>query len=804
MKKTICFLVGFLFLIHALFSQDLSGVRIYINPGHGGYDSDDRNVVIYPFTSGDPNGFWESQSNLDKGLQLKTMLDNANATTFISRTTNTTADDLALTTIVRLANESDADFMLSIHSNAGGAANHVLMLYAGVDPNDTQTYPTPTPWSDRGREISTVIADNLFSNEANTWGNPISVRGDKTFARTAMGWSDGYGVLRGLTVPGCISEGSMHDYIPETYRLMNMEYKWLEAWHFYKSFCQYFDAGGIPTGNIVGTVHDSRNKNLASYVKIAGTKDELLPLHGAKVTIKPGNLEYITDDLYNGIYVFKNLLPGTYEVITEAEGYVSDTSQVSVESNETAYYNVMLNKKRNTPPQVISFSPNVPIDEPVECSSPIIFNFNWDIDTSSAIEAFSIVPEIAGKISFEDSQHRMIFKPDVPYDTTQIYSVTLDKKLKHHGDLYMEQDFSFQFLTKNRNRLEIIASYPKPGDEGVYYQSPTFEFWFDAKIATATVRDAIKIFDATGNELTKNTRSVLNNKVQEPYGSNSFKLSNNLVPGETYTIRLSRDLIDVNDIDIVEPIEYTFKATDVKVTDKTVAEPFETAGILSYQAEESQKVTSASFARNTSTKLFDTSSGLLKYSFSDDEGGRACFRFADPVITVNSSLMLGTHIYGDLTGNELMLELKSESNQLIYIPLVALDFVGWEYAEASLEALEQDRTYTLNGICIDQKVRRLNNTGSVYLDNLLLYTNTNSHLPSISEPSLEIRQDQSCIRVKAGDMEVNALELHSISGMLLSHVSGQEINIGGLPTGMYILKISVDKSIKINKLILIR
>ena len=51
-----------------------------------------------------------------------------------------------------------------------------------------------------------------------------------------MGWSDGYGVLRGLTTPGVISEGCMHDYQPETYRLLNHDYRWMEAWHFYKTF----------------------------------------------------------------------------------------------------------------------------------------------------------------------------------------------------------------------------------------------------------------------------------------------------------------------------------------------------------------------------------------------------------------------------------------------------------------------------------------------------------------------------------------------------------------------------------------
>ncbi|HRU63352.1 MAG TPA: N-acetylmuramoyl-L-alanine amidase, partial [Paludibacteraceae bacterium] len=273
----------------------MSDVKICINPGHGGYDSDDRNVVIPPFTSGNPNGFWESQSNLDKGLQLRTMLENAGATVIMTRTTNTTADDLPLSQIVAIANSANVDYMLSIHSNAGnGVANYVLQLYAGKDPNDTYTYPTPTPYSEESREVSTIVAQNLYSNEITNWSAPYSVRGDKTFARTAMGWSDGYGVLRGLAVPGAISEGSMHDYIPETYRLMNMDYKWLEAWHFFKSFCQYFNGGEIPTGNIGGSVRDSRNVIQETYYKLKGTRDELLPLNGALITLLETNETYTT------------------------------------------------------------------------------------------------------------------------------------------------------------------------------------------------------------------------------------------------------------------------------------------------------------------------------------------------------------------------------------------------------------------------------------------------------------------------------------------------------------------------------
>ena len=40
-----------------------SEVHVYVNPGHGGHDSDDRNVTIAPYAQGDPEGFWESNSN---------------------------------------------------------------------------------------------------------------------------------------------------------------------------------------------------------------------------------------------------------------------------------------------------------------------------------------------------------------------------------------------------------------------------------------------------------------------------------------------------------------------------------------------------------------------------------------------------------------------------------------------------------------------------------------------------------------------------------------------------------------------
>ena len=133
-------------------------------------------MVIAPYASGDPNGFWESQSNLDKGKQLRDMLVAAGANVILTRETNTTADDLNLSVIVAMANQGNADFMVAIHSNAGnGIANSVLQLYAGKDLTDATTYPTPTPMSDKSREISTVIAKNQYANQITTWSSSYSV-----------------------------------------------------------------------------------------------------------------------------------------------------------------------------------------------------------------------------------------------------------------------------------------------------------------------------------------------------------------------------------------------------------------------------------------------------------------------------------------------------------------------------------------------------------------------------------------------------------------------------------------------------
>lgn len=795
----------FVLMAFALSAQDLTGIKIHINPGHGGWDGNDRGISTPLYPNVGPNvGFWESQSNLDKGMQLKTMLETLGATVQMSRTQNRTEDDLPLSTIVQMANEFQADFMLSIHSNAGnGVANHVLQLFAGKTDGDTHTYPTPTPRSNESRDISTEIAKNQYKNQLTHWTSNYNVSGDKTFARLFMGWDDGYGVTRGLTVPGTISEGSMHDYYPETYRLMNMEYKWLEAWNFLKAFCTYFKKAEIPTGNIAGYVKDSRNLIQDGEYKKYG-KDLLLPLDGATITLLETQQTYTVDNNRNGVYVFKDLQPGTYTVKAEAAGYYSQTRQITVVKNEINHLLFELNKIRNTPPQVISYTPNVTLTDSVIASTDIVLNFNWDMDEETTRAAFSITPAVEGTLTFEDSQYRLRFTPHMPLEKSTLYTVKLDKSAKHPDNLSMEQDLVFQFVTQSRNRLTLLQGYPVDGIKSVYATKPLFMFVFDKTLDFASARENINVLDGSGNVLSKIPRSVVFNKIGAPYGDMYFELTDPLVAGNNYTLRIDSHVMDNSGVKVVEPIDIRFTASAVAITDKTVIDDYEVSGMYSYDVTQSVKDSLTSIARSTSQKLFGSAACRIKTTFNAAIAS-SVYKINTPTVTTETNKVFGLHVYGDMSGNELQLQFRSVSdeNNVVYLKLCELNFMGWEFVEAELNEIAN---FQLTGIRLVRKNGLLSKSSDIHIDNLLQYAEPISGLISNKQnPNISIYPNPATdiLHVKTEENVLPLLQLYTLNGVLLKVVNDNRLSVNEFVPGTYLLKVKTSKGVY-SKVVMIR
>lgn len=159
---SILFVAALLLLTSSVFAADLTGKRIYVDPGHGSYGFNDRpqSTIPYPFRYSytdvtgtsripDTTGFFETNTNLWKCLYLGKKLEAAGATVSYSHTKagpnpypyiNGTAFDWNgykadpnYKTYYREprniredigANYNDYDFFISVHSNAPDIDNY--------------------------------------------------------------------------------------------------------------------------------------------------------------------------------------------------------------------------------------------------------------------------------------------------------------------------------------------------------------------------------------------------------------------------------------------------------------------------------------------------------------------------------------------------------------------------------------------------------------------------------------------------------------------------------------------------------
>ena len=346
----------------------LAGLKIYVNAGHGGHDPNDRScwTIPIPQTWTNPNGYWESNSNLVKALALRDLLEAAGATVIMSRTTNNSGsrdiqyynyavgtpeynaimagDDRDLSAIAEEANANHVDHFISIHSNAQNSrTNYLLLLYHGEDGKPTVATS----------DVMAASSGNIQrNNNLTVWITPgVYLRGDITFyGDKPTDPYPGLGVLRPLTVPGFLSEGSFHDYPPETHRLCNADYCKLEAIRFYQHFHRYFNRQLPQTATISGWVKSGNEKvdvlGEKNFYYAPGSDDQWLPLNGAKVVLKDNSGQridsVITDDWYNGVFAFYDLQPGTYQVEASRNQYSTVTQTVTVAAEEIAGLKVFL------------------------------------------------------------------------------------------------------------------------------------------------------------------------------------------------------------------------------------------------------------------------------------------------------------------------------------------------------------------------------------------------------------------------------------------------------------------------------
>ena len=111
------------------------------------------------------------------------------------------------------------------------------------------------------------------------WTHKERSRGDWSFYD--WGYKVGLGVLRFNKLPGFLSEGSFHDYLPERERLFSDNYCWLEAWNQSLGIDEYFGRKGkFKNGVIAGTIRWSDIARQDEDKRLFA-EDRLQPINGA-------------------------------------------------------------------------------------------------------------------------------------------------------------------------------------------------------------------------------------------------------------------------------------------------------------------------------------------------------------------------------------------------------------------------------------------------------------------------------------------------------------------------------------------
>lgn len=763
--------------------------HVYINPGHGGYDSDDRNMVIYPFAQGDSAGSWESKSNLRKGLALRDILQKKGYKTSISRVTNTTADDLALSTIVALCNQSGADVFYSVHSNATGTSarsNFPMVFYRGY---------TGSPQIANADVLAADLEPYLYASQNTVWTNNYQIWGDWSF-RPEWG-TQGYGVLRGNYAVANLSEGSFHDYIPEAYRLLSFYYCWMEGWNISLGADKYFNRlDNYGLGVVTGNVRDDRLKRLQECAQpfLVYGDDNLMPVHNATARLLDGDgnevQRCVTDTLRNGIYVFKYVTPGIYTVEVSSPLHFTQTKTVTVAANEPTYQNFFLKRVRDTPPVVVDYSPVWHEDDPaVKCSVPIVLSFNWDMDSVTTCGAFHLDPPLEGNFCWEDSYYRLVFTPVDAFDVNTLYTLTLDKSAEHGGGTPMEEDFTLQFYTQPRNHLSELAVFPYE-DAPVHYKTPTVELRVDSMLDTYNLFQRLRVLDSEGTELLWNKRSIKYNKKGDDYGYIRVPLVKDIEPGKDYHLILDVDIADTAGIHLPAARDIVFHGVDAGA-DKPgmqVVEEFESAD--NYFASTGYGIgTGHTYPLTTSTdRLFGSHSMQMVYDFYDRTR-----ILIEPINELDATFhvgdTVGVHVWGDMSYNELSV-CFSAGDYTYALPLGNIDFHGWRYMTVPIKDLS-NKDYKFVGFRLSRGDESMSTTGTIRFDNVL--KRASSGINEARLANMEVRVAGDYIVVSA-DTWVQGVELIDTGGRTVKAVGGNCLNISDVARGIYLVRVYINGS----------
>ena len=413
--------------------QNLSGVSICLDPGHGPGNQNQG-----------PTGLHEYVINMKVTRMAWRYLLSAGADTVIL-TRQEGDPDISLYQRDQIANNAGVDWFHSIHHNAfNGSSRYTMVLYQEIIGENRPRWP-------EAYDMCMIMAPEIYRGlRTSAW----YVRSDYDI----RGFN--FGVLKYLTMPGELSEGTFHDHPVEERKLRNPQFLEFEAIAIYHSFLKYFDAGSMPFAPLGGIVYDS---------------DSHQPVDSARVHLLPVDTVYTTDGNHNGFYGFPKLVPGEYVLRVEAEGYLTQSDTIQIQADRFNFRDFYL--VSTVPPGVTQSFP----DSGQQDVSPYGFIgivFNRPMNVPSVKHALHVEPEFPYVLQWLDNNTKLKIDPLTILEFGRSYRVVIDssardiydRQLDGNGDGQGGDPFVLEFRTRGLDpaRPEILATDPIDYATGIF------------------------------------------------------------------------------------------------------------------------------------------------------------------------------------------------------------------------------------------------------------------------------------------------------------------------------------------------
>ena len=306
----------------------------------------------------------------------------------------------------------------------------------------------------------------------------------------------------------------------------------------------------------------------------------------------------------------------------------------------------------------------------------------------------------------------------------------------------------------------------------------------------------MRVLDSEGNELAWNKRSIKYNKRGDDYGFVRIPLTKDIEVGKEYTLVLDRDIADTAGIHLPAERIIHFTAVDAGA-DKpgmSVVEEFDKDDYCLGWGCGDGVLPLPTLNDSYTTGLFDKAMNLdydygnwnqIFLSYGPDwdlekESWEQPFHRGDKV---------GIHLWGDMPCSKVFLRFRSYESGWVSLPLCTMDFHGWRYVELDLNELNPDEDYFLKDIAFYRNDSKMGKTGTLKLDQLI--RGESSGIDELKLANMQVRVAGDYIVVSA-DTYIQGVELIDMQGRVMCAHGGNCLNVAGIPTGVYLVRVHIN------------